>query len=439
MARKNQRRVGPNRAEAAESETLNAAPSHPEVPATEDEEPLSHLRKRVLQPIRARIYARVNRRVDRLGYVSAVFLLLAFTAVSFVAITFWNNPEKATKTIVVARYYFAARHRTSTHFKDAQAIISELTSQLTADSSTLNREREDLGYTTWTEAQIALALQGNGLLDEGDLAQWFQQQVGSCHCWRGHRSDHENVATTAWVLLALARMQVKPAPEEIEFLLDNQHRSGWWQFYHSSDAPSSVTVEDPRNASTYATAFCLLALQELLERRLFPESQEQQMRDAIARGRNWLLSNTIPGEPGRWKDYPNGEDGLISVGISGIALHTVHRTPGPAPSANDSDWMAQLPAILPQANDVSISGQPVQITKNDSTRDATHMFAIPWLMVGTRGAYSQGTLAQRAQALRLFSEVPLQQDGIRAEVQGKPWAAAEFLIGLRYLRGEDVL
>lgn len=438
MSKENPRRVDPKPASGEAKDGSRLAPPS-KIEAAEDEEPISHLRRRVFQPIQARVYSRINRTVDRLGYVSAALLLVVVTGATALAFTFWNSPDKVWKDVATVRFYLAARSLSPPRYLGTQEMIRELDNQLTEGSAPSNRERTDLGYSAWTEGQIVLALQGRDILDPVDLAQWFHREAGVCHCWRAGPTDRENVAATAWVLLALARMQVRPSQEEIEFLLANQHRPGWWQFFPASGPLKSAAPEDPRNASTYATSFSILALQELLKRNLVPGPDEQRLRAAIAKGRNWLLSSTIPGKPGRWKDYPNGEDGHESIGISGIALHALHRTPGPLPLVNDADWMAQLPTEMPHAAEVAISGQPVHITADEFARDGTHMFAFPWLLVGTVDAYPQGNLIQRTQALRLLSDAPREQDGLRMEAQGKPWVAAEFLIALRYLRGDDVL
>ena len=421
----------PNAAEQNPSESVNSQ----EV----EEEPLSRLRKRVFQPIQTRIYGRLNQMVDKLGYFSAAFLLLAVTAATTLGVTFWNDPAALWKALTTFRFYASARHLTPPRNNRIQEIIDELNNQLTEESNSANRDRPDRGFSPWTEGQMAVALQGTDVFDFAELAQWFHEEAGDCHCWRAGIADRENVAATAWVLLAFARMGAQPSPEEVSFLLDNQHKAGWWQVFPAVGALRSKAVEDPRNASTYATSFSIFALQELLKRKLITEGQQPRAERAIAKGRSWLLTNTVPGQPGRWKDYPNGNDAHVSIGISGIALHALHRTPGLPPTASDADWMAQLPTDLPAAGDVFISGQSNGITLTEFARDGTHMFAFPWLIVGTIDAYPQGNLAQRAQAIRLMNDTPREGDAIRLEARNKSWVAAEFLIALRYLRGDDVL
>src|SRR5664279_5814530 len=105
MSHKGWRRSGQPATGRAKAESINAPPITEHVLQGEDEEPLSHLRQRVFQPIRARIYRRLNRFVDRLGYVPALLLLLVVTGASTLGITYWNSPEKVRQAANVVRFY----------------------------------------------------------------------------------------------------------------------------------------------------------------------------------------------------------------------------------------------------------------------------------------------------------------------------------------------
>lgn len=140
-----------------------------------------------------------------------------------------------------------------------------------------------------------------------------------------------------------------------------------------------------------------------------------------------------------WKDYPTAEYGQESISVSGLVLHVLHRTPGAPPSANDSAWMANLPSKLPAPNDGFSSGQEVIVGEQTAIPDPTHHFLLPWLIIGTADAYHQGSLSQRAQASRLFNEIPEKRRVISAELKDMPWLAAETVIALRQLEGEDIL
>jgi len=399
-----------------------------------DVDPLARLRRRVFQPIQEKIYLPINRLIDRLGWIAATSLLVGITVAGGLAVRMWNNPDEARRTMTVARFYLEARNPAPPQDPRVSEVIRDLTNRLKDDISPSNRRYDDT-YGPWTQAQMAVSLQGQDAFDATEMAQWFGRIAGNCNCWRDNlRGPHGHLAATGWVLLSFARMRVRPTEPEIEFLLANQHRPGWWPIY-------ATASDDPRNGSAYATAFCAWALQELLDRGLIADTQRQRAADAVRKGRIWLVDNSVPGRPGRWKDYPNGgvEYGAESLGLSGLVLHVLHRTPGPPPSANDADWMLTLPAELPELRDKFSSGQTVRFPDQSWRPDATHHFAFPWLIVATTDAYSHGSLSQRAQAARLFHQIPEKRQALATEFKDMPFFAAETLIALRHLRGDGVI
>jgi hypothetical protein len=395
-----------------------------------DDEPLDRLKRRVLKPIEEKLYLPLNRLIDRLGYVSSAFLLVGIMGASALAIRLWNNPDEGKQAITVARFYWDARRPVPPRNPIVADVMRDLTNQLKDAISPSNRNRPDVGGD-WVQAQMAVGLQGEDAFDRTELVRWFHSEAENCYCWRAGPQDQVHLGAEGWVLLAFARMKAMPTEQELEFVLRNQHRPGWWPIYPALD--------NPKNASTYATAFCTWSLEELLERDLIPVSQKQRATEAVQRGRNWLFNNTVLGRPGRWKDYPNGEYGQESVGVSGLVLHVLHRTPGPPPSASDVDWMIDLPSELPAPKDEFSSGQTVYVADQHAMEDPTHHFALPWLIIGTADAYGRGSLSQRAQACRLFHEIPGKRQVIATELRDMPWLAAETLIALRHLQGEDVI
>jgi hypothetical protein len=101
--------------------------------------------------------------------------------------------------------------------------------------------------------------------------------------------------------------------------------------------------------------------------------------------------------------------------------------------------MVELPSELPAPKDEFSSGQIVYVTDQHAVEDPTHNFAFPWLIIGTSDAYGRGSLSQRAQACRLFNQIPGKQHAIATELRDMPWLAAEILIALRHLQGDDVI
>ena len=407
----------------------------PEPKSTDEKEhtPLARLKLRVLQPIQKKIYLPLNRFLDKLGYVSSALLLLGIAGVSALGIRVWNNPDEGARAITVVRFYLEARKPVPPRDPGMADVVRDLTNLLKDDVSPANRNR-DYRFGDWTEAQMVVSLQERDAFESAEMAQWFNNESGECHCWRASPKDREHLAATAWVLIAFARMRVKPTEQEIEFILNNQHRPGWWPIFYPA-------TDHPGNASTFATSLCTWALAELLHRDLVPASHKQHVTEAIRKGENWLLDNTLPGKPGRWKDYPNGEYGQESLGVSGLALHALHRSmaiTATTPLAHDVDWMTSLPAELPAPKAGLSSGEAVILTSG-SAGDPTHYFDLPWLIIGTADAYREGSLSQRAQAARLIHKISGERETIIRELKDMPWLAAETLIALRYLQGEDVI
>lgn len=401
----------------------------------EQSDPIENLRGRVLKPIKERVYPPLNQIISRLGYLQCVVLLLAVTALGAGFVSVWGHPAEAKDALTVARFYIDARQLAPPRDANVDNSIVELTNELKDASSPSNRDQPNGSFGPWTEAQLVVSLQGSDTINREEMALWFEDRSRKCSCWHmwtgsGNQAlDH--IGTTAWVLLALAKMGVRPRPDEIDFILGNQHVAGWWSMYPASD--------DPKNASTYATSYAIWALAELLRRDLTDKSQEERVKNAINKGREWLEDNTVPGKKGVWKDYPHGDYGEESISVSGLALHALHRTPGPLPTANDAYWMAHLPSILPMPKDDTSSSTTVITKEFGPSADSTHHFKLPWVLIGTVDAYPAGNIAQRARAARLFHQVSDRRDSIRNDLHDMPWLQAETLIALRYVRGDDVI
>jgi hypothetical protein len=400
-------------------------------PTEKETDPLDRLKERVFQPLQKKFYAPLNRLVDKLGYISSVLLLLAITGASALAIRLWNNPGEGRAAINTTRFYFDARRSIPPRDANTSETIRNLTNRLEDYILPSNRVGES-GYSKWVAAQMSVSLQGKEAFDVSDMLRWLNDGTEDCNCWRGNGTDkYGHLGVTGWIMLAFARMRVRPTEKQIEFLLSNQHRPGWWAAYPSTD--------DPVNASTFPTAYCTWALAELLRRDLISTGQKQRVAEAVRKGRSWLVENSVPGRPGRWKDYPNGGYGTESIGASGLVLHVLHRTPGPSTTSNDQDWMSKLPTELPQPKDEVSSGQSVRLVDGSWHEDATHHFAFPWLVIGTVDAYGEGTLSQKAQAARLFHQIADKNQVIITDTKDMAWVAAETLIALRYLRGDDII
>jgi hypothetical protein len=407
----------------------------------EESNPIENLRGRVLKPIEERVYRPLNQLISRLGYLPCVVLLIAVTALGAGFVRVWDHPEEAKDALTVARFYIDARQLVPPRDANVGDSIVELTNELKDASSPANRDLENGSFGPWVEAQLVVSLKGSDTINREEMAAWFEGRSGKCSCWHmwtgspkwtGSESQAlDHIGTTAWVLLALAQMGARPRPDEIDFILRNQHVAGWWSMYPASD--------DPMNASTYATSLAAWTLAELLRRDLTDKSQEERVKSALHKGREWLEDNTVPGKKGMWKDYPHATYGEESISVSGLALHVLHRTPGPLPTANDAYWMAHLPSDLPMPKDQTRSSATVITKQVGPAADSTHHFKLPWVLIGTVDAYPAGNIVQRARAARLFHQVSDRRDSIRDDLHDMPWLQAETLIALRFVRGDDVI
>jgi len=411
--------------------TSNVEAPETEADGKEPEDPIERLRKRVFKPIQEKIYRPLNGLVDRLGYPASLALFLVVVGGGWLGVRFWSNPEDAKKMLTVARYYLDARELTPPRDANTAEAVRDLINQLKNDISPANRDRPNGSFGAWTQAQMVVGLQGQGITDSIEMSKWFESQAGHCGCWHQFTNDPPHAAVTGWVLLAFSRLGVPPAAQDVEFVLESQHKPGWWGMFPGTD--------DPGNASTYATALSIWSLEGLLRGNLISPDRKEAVTRAVAKGRAWLLDNAVSARPGRWKDYPNGVYGQESIGISGLTLHVLHKTPGPEPSASDSYWMANLPKELPMPKDEVSSAQIVITNQIGAFVDPTHHFLLPWLVIGTADAYPKGKLSQRAQAAKLFHQIPERREAIARDLKDMPWLAAETAIALRYLRGEDVI
>lgn len=419
------------RGEAAE-QTAGPGPSQ-NVSASEEpeeEDPVTRLKKRVLKPIQRIVYRPLNRMVDRLGYPASLALFVVVASGGWLGVKFWSDPDDARRMVTVARYYVDARGLTPPRDANTAEAVRDLTNQLKDAISPANRDNPNGSFGAWTQAQMVVGLQGQDIVDSKEMSQWFEGQTGQCGCWHEFTIDPAHAGATGWVLLAFARMRVAPAERDVESVLKSQHKPGWWAMFPATD--------DPGNASTYATSLSIWSLQELQRAGLIAAGQKEAVSAAIARGRAWLLDNAVAAKPGRWKDYPSGVYGQESVSVSGLTLHVLHRTPGPEPKASDSYWMSNLPKELPMPKDQTSSAQTVVTVQSGPFGDPTHHFLLPWVVIGTADAYAKGTLSQRAHAAKLFHQIAERRDAI-ADLKNMPWLAAETVIALRYLRGEDVI
>lgn len=225
--------------------------------------------------------------------------------------------------------------------------------------------------------------------------------------------------------------QTGPLPDSLgpEFLLKSQKTDGWWPLHPSAD--------DASNASTYATAWALLALGEYAaNKKAELEKDKQQairIELAMSRGLVWLKRNKLDRLP-RWQDYPMSSDSYRSLSISGLVLYALHKRPrGDDLETIDRAWLEALDGSMLESDDIEQSDGTVSFPSGPPINDRTRHIKLPWVVMGTLSAYKNGTAWQRAKALAWFERL-VGSELLTRSVRNKPWVAAELLIALRELR-----
>jgi hypothetical protein len=195
-------------------------------------------------------------------------------------------------------------------------------------------------YDVWEVSQMTVALLDNKQTDGKAVERLLEKmRDGKCKCWKVQPSaTFQDIASVSWVAFALAKTGQKLLPEDLKVILDNRH-DGWWPAFSSATNAQS-------NASTYATALSLLALNEQM-RLGIEEPLLGKVKDSLDAGRGWLLNTMVP-NTARWYDYPYIDSGYRKqpIGLSGFVIHVLHRLDS---SIRDIDarWVRDLPGDIP--------------------------------------------------------------------------------------------
>jgi len=339
----------------------------------------------------------------------------------------------ATQSQAIGRYarvIFAARTVAPLTDEARRAAASRAQQLAAALDSRLDRKAR-FGGEAWTSARMLVALR------EGDPAYarrvearrmeaYFRSVSGpECACWRklpdGRHPNHLGI--TAWTLWAFSAYGVPAHKSEIEFVLSTQNRQGWW--------PLFAGATDARFASTYGTAAAILALHE--QSGLAQKGrQRERIAGAVQRGASWLRGQASAGR-GRWTDYPawpKTKERRELVGVSGFALYALHRVGAQRLPDLDREWLANLPAEIPEARRGETSGKLVKIGSR-TYRDDSPYHALPWAILGTLSAYPNGSISERARAVQ-WLERALEPGGAIHALKGTEGPiAAEALFALR--------
>jgi hypothetical protein len=300
--------------------------------------------------------------------------------------------------------------------------IERLAASLEADLSSRNYSLEG----SWAPAQVVIALKGISLPQPETLATFFHSRADpACSCWKEFPESQapRHILVSGYVLFALAHLNSPASSDQVRFMLGVQSGEGWWPMYPSAGRPD--------NASTYATAFSLLALNEHLNRKLISPEQDDEVKDAIMRGSSWLVKNRASGQA-RWWDYPLSSNRKVSEGLSGLVIYTLLRLGRTTNFLLDRQWLAELPESLPSADACEIR---VVWTETLDGRQADHSckITLAWLLLATANAYPNGSRMQKAKAVTWVKRVLDETNILHSETLPENWKRAEILNSLKHL------
>ena len=281
--------------------------------------------------------------------------------------------------------------------------------------------------SAWTLAQLTAA--SNGMIEiKAEVVRAYIRNTEKIayNCWQETPDGLPNVAVSGWVLFALAQLNFPATEAEVRFFLKEQKRDGWWSVFQATD--------DEANASTFGTAWALIALQTQLRNKLIPQIMEEDVSNAIGKGSNWLMRHRESGS--RWKDYPFHEKGEKSDSLSGLVMHALHLTAPNSITQLKKDWLNKLElSKVPSSRERSQSFMWVRVRGGAPGQDSFVQIALPWMLIATADAYGAGNLRERTRALLWMERALNQEFVIHADTQVDNWWRAEFLLALRYVAG----
>jgi hypothetical protein len=282
-------------------------------------------------------------------------------------------------------------------------------------------------FVPWTVAQIAVALEGDSAspLTPDKLRSFMDENRDrTCSCWKETADKMPHTVASSWVLYSLARYQIQPGHPPVSWLLDAQKPEGWWTMFPETD--------DKKNASTSATAWAVLALDELNERGLLSPDEQTLAAQAILRGTAWLKKTRLKGKA-RWKEYPEGQEVDDDyAAVSALVLHALRKTDANNWNTSlDAEWLRALPDNTPGLFDYDQSKGLVTLQGNYLTIDEVRHYRLPWELRATTDAYNNSSILGKS-AAHLWINGILRKPISTEELRDRDWVAAEILIAFRH-------
>jgi len=314
--------------------------------------------------------------------------------------------------------------------------IGDLTSRL---REVYDRRNGNPYMNSWAISQIAISLNNNSVLESEDLMQSILETQSDTGGWKDVSTKrYEHIPATSWSLMGLRRTKFNPT-KSLSFLIEAQKDDGAWSVYYSGDVNNGYS-------STYATAWAVLALDAWSGDQRLSDQIRRDLDKAKVKGLDWLLKHRST-QSSLWLDYPeNMTEGSPSVSVSSLVMHVFYRARLNRPRDDliplSAEYLDNLPRYRLTPWTKEVPGIVLVLAPNAPPEtDTVRYYVLPWVVIATVDAYKYGGFRQRIEALRLvdavIADLETFAEAFRAEE--RPWIAAEYLIALRYLAGENLL
>jgi hypothetical protein len=246
-----------------------------------------------------------------------------------------------------------------------------------------------------------------------------------CGCW-GPVEGGQHAVATAWVFLVHAKYGLKIDNAVLLTVLNKQGIDGSWPLFFDA-------TPDPRNSSTYATTYLLLALNALVGSNSVSVELAPRVRSAIRNASSWLITNQPPAKT-FWRDYPRGASRVqASRGVSVLAIQALMQ------SVNDeravlalNEWVRTMEQPT-SIDSVESSDQFIRLLSGETRRDTTRYVVSAWEVATLIRYYPKLDTSNKVKAHRLLrqaSRLPLSREILEVK-----FVVAESLYAFRTVEG----
>ena len=284
--------------------------------------------------------------------------------------------------------------------KHLERIEERLSLHLNAEMLKLNNPPK-IGYDPMAVAQIRVALGRAASVSDQEVIRFLAGSRDENGAWH-HPSvpNHTHLGATAWVIYCYAMCHEAVPVDTLEFVLSQQGKDGWWPMV-------AFASDSETNASTYATAWIVLALSEQLKDNLVSSIMRNETDRAIRLATGWLEKTETTVSAG-CLDYPYAQPGSrvdldgetrnkITMSVSGLLLFCLGSETDMRLSrmSQHREWLNRIPRNLPLPNESGDSNYWLTLADGERLPDHFRHYVFPWVLVGISKAFADGAPADQ--------------------------------------------